>query len=222
MEDGVSAAIDALPRWPVGLKRFVAATEQVRAGELDVDAVWEGLGAEGDGSTAETDERDESDEDREGPSLAVREFLSRAAIVQTLASVGTDAAVDARSDPHSRALHTALVAIKLSPPFLVKLGEEAVGETSVATNDFKRSLGKYTAARERMISSNFRLMISVAYATALRLVLSGALPTLMKTAGVDFQHLAQHRKPLTKNPLVRVFYCVWCCMNIQYSCGRRD
>lgn len=165
MEDGISAAIDALSRWPVGLEVFVASIEQVRSGELDVGTLWEGLGAEGDDSAVETDEREEPEGEIDGPSLAVKEFLDRAAVVQTLTPLAigaaADAQTDAQTDAHSRPIHSALVAIKLSPPFLVKLGEEAAGGNCEASDDFRRSLGKYAAARERMIRSNLRLVISV-------------------------------------------------------------
>jgi len=156
MEEGIYRAIDALGRWPAGLDAFFATVEQVRSGTLDVDSVWEGMERASAESQLISDEiADEESDESIRVSETTREFLERAAAVEALASKGRVPVSEARL------LREALVAVRLSPSYLLSLGEAASGDNSAAAIEFAGGLLRYSESRETMINSNLRLVISM-------------------------------------------------------------
>lgn len=158
MEEGVASALDALASWPDGLAYFLSAAERVRSGEIEVESISDGRGAE-DVTLEEIPLpiHDVEDEDDGGVvlSAAAREFPDRAGAVKVLAGFSGQGAND------EVALRAALAAASLSPSFLAGLANDSVKDASMEAERFRLAVGRHSAARKRMIVSNLRLVISV-------------------------------------------------------------
>jgi RNA polymerase primary sigma factor len=59
------------------------------------------------------------------------------------------------------ALRSCLAAAQLSPSFLAGLADNSIKDASTEAEHFRLAIGRYSAARKRMIVSNLRLVISV-------------------------------------------------------------
>lgn len=158
MEDGVSSALDVLATWPDGLATFLLASERVRAGEIGVESITGGRAVEGEDQTLEdislpVDDFEDEDESGVPLTAATREFLDRAGAVKALADLAE------RSD--KVALRSCLAAAQLSPSFLAGLADNSIKDASTEAEHFRLAIGRYSAARKRMIVSNLRLVISV-------------------------------------------------------------
>lgn len=158
MEEGVSSALDVLASWPDGLSAFLLASERVRSGEIGVESITSGRAVEGEDQTLEDislsfDDVEGEDESGVLLTAATREFLDRAGAVKTLADLTE------RSD--KAALRSCLAAAQLSPSFLAGLADNSIKDASTETEHFRLAIGRYFAARKRMIVSNLRLVMSV-------------------------------------------------------------
>ncbi len=158
MEEGVSSALDVLASWPNGLAAFLLASERVRSGEIGVESITDGRDTEGEDTTLvdvplPVDDIEDEDEASVLLSEIAREFLNRAGTVKALA--------DLAERSNKGALKRCLAAAQLSPSFLVGLADNSIKDTSAEAKHFRLAIGRYSAARKRMIVSNLRLVISV-------------------------------------------------------------
>lgn len=158
MEEGMSSALDVLASWPDGLAAFLLASERVRAGEIGLESITGGRTVEVEDQVLEDVSlsiNDVEDEDELGVPLtaATREFLDRAGAVKAL--------VDLTDRRDKVALRSSLSATQLSPSFLAGLADNSFNSGSMEAEQFRLAIGRYSAARKRMIVSNLRLVISV-------------------------------------------------------------
>ncbi|PHV09381.1 hypothetical protein CSQ96_02520 [Janthinobacterium sp. BJB412] len=159
MEVGLSSAIDALALWPAGIAAFLAASEQVRSGEVCVELVSAVVVDEQVDPLHEQDEHhpevtagDEPQEVELG--LTESDFLDKVSAVRLLAhkaGIGGDDELQLR-----QALHTA----QPSPAFLASVASICNAEGCKFTTAFRTSLEGYAKARERLITTNLRLVLS--------------------------------------------------------------
>lgn len=160
MEVGKESALDALAAWPDGVATVLAAADRVRTGEADVEAISAGGSGElaeeeGNGFQTATEVIEEGDEP-EGLivlSFAAREFLERAATIRNLAHhAGTGAG--------EKNLRDALALARLTTPFLSQLALSAENDSGGPGSCLRRAIALYSQARDHMVTSNLRLVIS--------------------------------------------------------------
>ncbi|MCG5514811.1 MULTISPECIES: sigma-70 family RNA polymerase sigma factor, partial [unclassified Ectothiorhodospira] len=148
MEEGATAALRALTRWPTGLAALFVAADQVACGDADPESFTTGPEPSSDGeakSPGEPIEEEGADEvELDGEAAA---FVAAVAEVRAAGS-NVPLVVDA------------LRRACLSRGFLSMLAERASGDPEGA--DFAEALQRQAAARERMIVSNLRLALSIA------------------------------------------------------------
>jgi RNA polymerase primary sigma factor len=161
MEEGKVSALDVLAAWPEGVEAVLAAADRVRTGETIVEAISTGgivelAEEDGEGFSTVAEEIEEDDE-HEGSALlsfAAREFLERIVSVQKLAfhagAGGTG----------EKALKNALCSAHLTTRFLSELALTAQKDDAEFAGSLMRALEQYSQARERMVVSNLRLVIS--------------------------------------------------------------
>lgn len=163
MEDGLASALDALASWPEGVASFLAFADMVRSGALEAESVSEGRADDEDMepstrvAPAQLEEY-EGDEEGSGVVLPVkaREFLDKAGVVNSLAENA------GRGGADERALRAALEAANLAPAFLALLADATAKESgSGAGRRFHVGVARHAKARERMVVSNLRLVLSV-------------------------------------------------------------
>lgn len=149
MEDARGQALDALSCWPSGLAVVFEAANRVACGEADCEAFSSraDLVGEGNVSTSDVscDDKDEYEEDELAPDAAT--FVSA---VSEARSAGND----------SVRVRAALSAAGLFRGFLLELSRKADGDLAGAA--FSSAIRRQEAARERMILSNLRLVLSIA------------------------------------------------------------
>ncbi|WP_207266751.1 sigma-70 family RNA polymerase sigma factor [Pseudomonas sp. GW101-3H06] len=153
MENARRQALDALSRWPLGLGAVFEAADKVACGEASHeeftsrdDLLGESEGTESAAETSSGEEVEHEDEETGLDSLAAT-FVSA---VSTARSAGDD----------FLKVRDALAAANLSRVFLIELSMKADCDLSGA--DFSSAIGRQEAARERMILSNLRLVLSIA------------------------------------------------------------
>lgn len=153
MEEARGQALDALSCWTLGLDVVFEAGDKVARGEASHeeftsrdDLVGEG---EANESTSETSsgEETEHEDDEFGLDSVAATFVSA---VSAARSAGND----------SLKVRDALAAANLSRTFLIKLLRKE--ECDLAGSGFASAIGRQEAARERMILSNLRLVLSIA------------------------------------------------------------
>lgn len=153
MEEARRRALDALSRWPLGLKAVFEAADKVACGEASHEAfisrddlVGEGEGSE---STSETSsgEEVEHEDDEAGLDSVAAIFVSAVSVAR---SAGND----------FLKIRDALAAANLSRVFLIELSRKA--DCDLAGADFSSAIRHQEAARERMVLSNLRLVLSIA------------------------------------------------------------
>ncbi|MCG5536689.1 sigma-70 family RNA polymerase sigma factor [Ectothiorhodospira mobilis] len=148
MEEGATAALRALARWPAGLAALFVAADQVACGDADPESFTTGPEPSSDGEAKSPEgpiEEEGADEvELDGDAAA---FVAAVAEVR---AAGAD--VPLVVDALRRAC--------LSRVFLSMLAERASGDPEGA--DFAEALQCQAAARERMIVSNLRLALSIA------------------------------------------------------------
>jgi len=162
MEEGVSAALRALAAWPNGVSALLAVVERVKAGELEVDDVSvvsaEPESQDEGGTEIEPDlvddESDEPNTDTVSPS--VRDFVDRTELIRSLALHA------GKGGAGEQALRDALTQARLTTGFLADLASDLRSDESGAATRFREAISQHVRARERMITSNLRLAMSVA------------------------------------------------------------
>lgn len=153
MEDARRQALDALACWPMGLGAVFEAADKVACGEASHEAFIsrDDLVGEGEGneSTSETSsgEEVEHEDDEFGLDSVAATFVSA---VSAARSAGND----------SLKVRNALAAANLSRVFLIELSRKA--GCDLAGAGFSSAIRRQEVARERMILSNLRLVLSIA------------------------------------------------------------
>ncbi len=153
MEDARGQALDALSCWPLGLGFVFEAADKVARGQAGHEAFIsrDDLVGEGEGneSTSETSsgEEVEYEEDEFGLDSVAATFVSA---VSTARSAGND----------SVKVRDALATANLSRVFLIELSRKADCDSAGA--GFSSAIRCQEVARERMILSNLRLVLSIA------------------------------------------------------------
>lgn len=153
MEDARRQALHALSCWPLGLGVVFEAADKVACGEASHEAFIsrDDLIGEGEGneSTSETSSgaEFELEDDETGLDSAAATFVSA---VSAARSAGND----------SLKVGDALAAANLSRVFLIDLSRKA--DCDLAGAGFSSAIRRQEAARERMILSNLRLVLSIA------------------------------------------------------------
>lgn len=153
MEDARRQALDALACWSLGLGVVFEAADKVARGEASHEAfisrddlVGEGEGNESVSETSSGEEVEHEDDEFGLDSVAAT-FVSA---VSAARSAGND----------SLKVRDALAAANLSRVFLIELSRKADGD--LADAGFSSAIRRQEAARERMILSNLRLVLSIA------------------------------------------------------------
>lgn len=153
MEDAKRQALDALSYWPLGLSVVFEAADKVARGEASQqafisrdDLVGEGEGSESASETS-SGEDFEHEADEFGLDSVAATFVSA---VSAARSAGND----------SLKVRDALAAANLSRVFLIEISRKA--DCDLAGASFSSAIQRQEAARERMILSNLRLVLSIA------------------------------------------------------------
>lgn len=163
MEEGAASALDALASWPQGIEAVLLAAARVKAGLIDVESISKGAIADPSENGIDTssemiaqieEDADDSTEDVI-PLSASWEFLERIQEIQNIVARTEKAGSDEKQ------LRNALAAANLTMTFLAELAESSNGAEIVAKEKFRRAVDLYSRARERMILSNLRLVISI-------------------------------------------------------------
>lgn len=166
MEEGAACAMDALAAWADGIARVLVVANLVRSGEKDVECVSTGRTI--DPSSIENDTDLESEPEVEAETIeeldiaalskATKEFLVSA---EEIAALSHHAGHGGKGE---QKLREALSSSALSRTFLSELASDknliAVGGT--AASRFAGSVKRQERARDRMILSNLRLVLSIA------------------------------------------------------------
>lgn len=153
MEEARAQALDALSRWPSGLTFVFEAADKVARGQASHESFTsrDDPASEGDVSenSSEMPSNEEADyeEDKIGLDSIATTFVSS---VSAARSAGNDY-VKVRSG---------LAAANLSRIFLIELSRKA--DCDLAGAGFSSAIRRQEAARERMILSNLRLVLSIA------------------------------------------------------------
>ncbi|VVM48754.1 RNA polymerase sigma factor RpoD [Pseudomonas fluorescens] len=153
MEDAKRQALNALSYWPLGLGVVFEAADKVARGEASHEAfisrddlVGEGEGSESASETSSVEDVEHEDDEFGIDSVAAT-FVSA---VSAARSAGND----------SSKVRDALAAANLSRVFLIELSRKA--DCDLAGAGFFSAIRRQEAARERMILSNLRLVLSIA------------------------------------------------------------
>ncbi|VVP00223.1 RNA polymerase sigma factor RpoD [Pseudomonas fluorescens] len=153
MEDAKRQALDALSYWPLGLDVVFEAADKVARGEASPEAfisrddlVGEGEGSESASETSSGEDVEHKDDEFGLDSVAAT-FVSA---VSAARSAGND----------SLKVRDALAAVNLSRVFLIQISRKA--DCDLAGAGFFSAIRRQEAARERMILSNLRLVLSIA------------------------------------------------------------
>jgi RNA polymerase primary sigma factor len=164
MEEGAVAALDALASWPDGVSAILAVAERVKLGEADFEFISKGIESESvdDGSVISDDgdelDGNENDEDtfseKSTPGSPDSKFFEQIGEIRNLAGFAGKGGIG------QRALRSSLASTNISMRFLSELAVSTQMNTDAAIK-FRRAIDIYSAARNRMISSNLRLSISV-------------------------------------------------------------
>jgi RNA polymerase primary sigma factor len=151
MEEARAQALNALSCWPLGLAVVFEAADRVASGGADHNAFTSrsDLVCEGDASTNDVsyDDGAEEEQDELGLDSDAVVFVSA---VSEARSAGND----------SKRVRDALAAAGLSRGFLLELLRKA--DCDLAGAAFSSAIRRQEAARERMILSNLRLVLSIA------------------------------------------------------------
>lgn len=158
MEEAFDAALDALASWPEGVMSLLAATEGVRAGEIDFDSVSTGPDSpDGDSTPSLTLlSNDDSLDEELTQSEPVREFFHR---IEKISALAAGAGL---GGPAEHELRSALAHAGLARTFLLSLTENGKGSADGPSTAFRSAVLRHVAARERLALSNLRLVFSVA------------------------------------------------------------
>jgi len=153
MEEAKVQALDALSCWPLGLGVVFEAADKVARGEASHEAfisrdelVGDGEDNESTGDTSPSEEVEQEDVEFGLDSVAAT-FVSA---VSAARSAGND----------SLKVRNALAAANLSRVFLIELSRKA--DCDLAGAGVSSAVRRHEAARERMILSNLRLVLSIA------------------------------------------------------------
>lgn len=164
MEEGAARAIEVLAEWPSGLSQLVTAVNLVRSGENALESVFEGKVVEPNFTENEinvnvedeTQEADESEDDFLPTST--KDFLKVFDNIEILISDSNAEEGDVSQ------LKQALSNLSLSRIFLLKLASDtkltALG--GEAASRFLIYVNLQEQARNRMITSNLKLVLSIA------------------------------------------------------------
>lgn len=148
IEEARAQALDALSRWPAGLAVVFEAADKVARGEEEYEKFSSGpdLAGEGESNTSDIsyDDRAEKEDELDPDAAAFVSAISEAR------SAGND----------STKICAALSAASLFRGFLLDLSRKADGDVTGAA--FSSAIRSQEAARERMILSNLRLVLSIA------------------------------------------------------------
>ncbi|EZQ19508.1 RNA polymerase sigma factor RpoD [Halopseudomonas bauzanensis] len=151
MEDARGQALDALSCWPSGLAVVFESADKVANGEAgsEMFASRRDLADERDAQTSGASDDDEADDEKDdfGLDSDATAFLSAVAEAR---SAGNDSA----------RVRNALAAAGLFRGFLLDLSRNANADLSGAA--FSSAIHRQEAAREKMILSNLRLVLSIA------------------------------------------------------------
>jgi RNA polymerase primary sigma factor len=159
MEAGMLAAVDTLASWPAGLAAFLAASEQVRSGAIEVDLdsqlTVDEPSAQFLGSAEENVEEICEDELPESEVITgASSFLDKISAIKLLSkNVGGGGDDEAQL---RRALHAA----KPSPAYLIRVAELSIIESGEFAAVFRKCIESYVNSKELLIRANLRLVIS--------------------------------------------------------------
>lgn len=153
MEEARALALDALSRWPSGLALVFEAADKVAQGQASHedftsrdDPISEGDFSENTRETVSNEEA-EYEEDKVGLDSIATTFVSSISVAR---SAGND----------YMKVRNGLAAANLSRIFLIELSRKA--DCDLAGVSFSSAIRRQEAARERMILSNLRLVLSIA------------------------------------------------------------
>lgn len=166
MEEGAAGIIEALADWKAGIVRILDAADLVRLGRKDLE--WISTAKMTDQNLTEINSEQEaeleeiSDVLEEDQNILLspltKEFLSVIEHIQVVCKTVTNEA------DRIYALKNALSTLAISRGFLLELAEDEqlIQSSGVIASNFVKSVHRQERARERMILSNLRLVLSIA------------------------------------------------------------
>jgi RNA polymerase primary sigma factor len=148
MEESRGKALDALSCWSLGLDVVFEAADRVARGEASHEAFMSRDESDESVSNTSSGEEVEHEEDSEfGLESVAATFVSA---ISAARSAGNDA----------MKVRDALATANLSRVFLIELSRKA--DCNLVGRDFSSAIRRQEAAREKMILSNLRLVLSIA------------------------------------------------------------
>lgn len=148
MEEAGAQALEALSCWPTGLAAVFEAADSVICGDAGHEAFSSGPDIVGEGEVSTSD--GSCDDEAEIEEQLDQSAAAFVAAVSEARTAGNDSA----------RIRAALTAAGLSRGFLLELSRMADGDLAGAA--FSSAIRRQEAARERMILSNLRLVLSIA------------------------------------------------------------
>jgi RNA polymerase primary sigma factor len=165
MEAGIAEAIGVLASWPQGVAALLSVAERLNSEEVEAGKFSIGAGAE---LPAVDDRKQESKivavdvEDVDTSADSARLSIARREFDDVVAEIACLAEHAGKEDPGEAALRRALERANLSIPLLFNLAA-GINETGCeVAHRFAQAIGRYAAARERMVVLNLRLVLSIA------------------------------------------------------------
>lgn len=166
MEDAMTVAIESLVRWPEGMRAVLAGLQEWGRGDFDIEHALlrdgndsfeddaprkqVGYGASGEDQPDETAESEDGEADYSP--VWLRQVNEIAGLLRSIEQTGRG----------GEALREALAAARLPRSLLIHIAETADPNASEAAEEFSRAVARYAVARERMITCNLRLVLSIA------------------------------------------------------------
>jgi RNA polymerase primary sigma factor len=165
IERGLDGAVRELARWPAGLRRLALELERVKRGQRAIGSIaWTAQGSPDEDAPEDSDADEPADLGRAPSEAEGLEGEGNAPL--STARARADRVLDLLADGGGRGLdvhsemHEALVALSLRPSFLLELRDGGPGNRAPAL--FRAATAAMGVARDRMVCSNLRLVMSQA------------------------------------------------------------
>lgn len=176
MEQGIEKALDALAYWPSGIGVILDAAKRAAAGTKPLRWLSSGAQAElqdGEGvlaaesyleaeSSSETEPLDEANlaEDRGDFQEKIQDELTAfCRNAEFLAGLSIGGTPDA---PEWSSCRSAIASLRLTRSFLMTLVDSVQFQKSGPALVFNQAIGDYQSARDKMVSANLKLVVSIA------------------------------------------------------------
>ncbi len=174
MERGIEEALDALASWPAGVESVLASGRAVLLGRKELRWMSSGpprsdpqlldIDLDADPEVAELSAAvaTAGDEDADGEQAAAEDLEEVDESTEFAASIDRLAKSSDAGPQGWLARRDALASLRLARGYLIGLPDAALDEGSKLAADFARATARYRIARDRMTTSNLKLVVSIA------------------------------------------------------------